>query len=229
MSDSIKSIADRMVDRTQSTPDFVAGALREAIVSGVIAPGSVVRQDLVAAEMAVSKIPVREALSRLEAEGLVRFQRNRGAEVTPVSIAEMRELFDMRRQLECLALERSIPLMTDADFVRARSVIDEARCSDEPSHLCRLNHDFHEALFAGAPDGPLRETIRRTMMLAERYIRLHLLMTGMMARTNTEHTELLRLARAGDVEAACAFMDRHLDKAVMRLSKHFEAEGFIHE
>ncbi len=224
--DSIKQIAERCADRSHSTPDFVAATLREAIVSGAIAPGSVIRQDTVAAEIDVSKIPVREALSRLEAEGLVQFQRNRGAEVAPVSIAQMRELFAMRERLECLALEYSIPNLTKPDFVRARAVIKQAKRSSDPVELCRFNHDFHEILYSGAADGLLRDTIRRLMTLAERYIRIHLRMTGMSARTNAEHKELIRLARDRDIDGAGELMTVHLAKAAQRLARHFEKQGF---
>ena len=84
----------------------VVDRLRTAIVSGQLQPGQALRQDALAEQYRLSKIPLREALNQLKAEGLVTFINNRGAMVSRLSAAEVDEIYTMRIALESLALER---------------------------------------------------------------------------------------------------------------------------
>jgi DNA-binding GntR family transcriptional regulator len=95
----------------QSLPDVIATDLRNRILSGDLAEGDLIRQELLAEEYDVSRMPVREALKRLDSEGLVVFINNRGATVTKHSLAEIAEFFDVRILLEVDLLKKSIPLM----------------------------------------------------------------------------------------------------------------------
>src|SRR6185503_9639094 len=96
--------------------DDLALALEEAIVSGEIAPGTVLRQEQLSERFEVSRTPVREALRRLAALGLVSFEPNRGVRVRSVSPAELREAYLVRAELESLATEVATPRMTAADL-----------------------------------------------------------------------------------------------------------------
>ena len=107
-----------------NTPDYIAGALRNAILQGRFQAGQPLRQDQIAAELGVSKVPVREALVQLKGEGLVTFLPNRGAVVTELSATEVDEIYSMRIALETKALERAIPYLSSADFIRARGVLE---------------------------------------------------------------------------------------------------------
>ena len=104
---------------SQNTADRIAEALRKAILQGQLHSGQSLRQDEIAATFQVSKIPVREALFQLQAEGLVDIIHNRGAIVTSLNTAEIEELYTMRIALETIALRRAIPRMTTADFLTA--------------------------------------------------------------------------------------------------------------
>ncbi|HLF69277.1 MAG TPA: GntR family transcriptional regulator [Gaiellaceae bacterium] len=170
-----------MSDGTKA--DDIALALEEAIVSGEIPPGSVLRQEQLSEQFQVSRTPVREALRRLAALGLVTFEPNRGVQVRMLSIDEIREAFMVRAELESLATEIATPKMTDedlADLARA-----EARFSElthrlvETSHAGRqdldlarewlhANHAFHDVVYAAA-EVPLIERMakaaRRTFLV----------------------------------------------------------------
>jgi len=207
---------------------MVAAVLRHAIVTGVLVPGESIRQDRVAADLEVSKIPVREALTKLESEGLVRFQRNRGAEVTPLSQEEMEEVFELRKQLECLALRRSIPNLTPADLATAKHLCAQANLAaqaNEPSGIAPANWAFHAALFAGLSDGPLMKMVRQANLLAARYIHVHLRKTNSVARSDREHRQILAACEKGDIARATELMAEHLDKAVSTLSSHLRDAG----
>src|SRR5881409_3602366 len=96
--------------------DDLALALEEAIVSGEIEPGTVLRQEQLSEQYRVSRTPVREALRRLAALGLVSFVPNRGVRVRTLSREELREAFLVRAELESLATELATPRMTPADL-----------------------------------------------------------------------------------------------------------------
>src|SRR5437899_7511638 len=116
----------------QSLPSAVADKLRDQIIRGEIAEGTQLRQDAIATQYQVSRIPVREALRQLEAEGLITIVPNRGAVVPALSPDDIEELFSIRALLEPEILKHSIPRLTDSDFAEADVVL--CRYEDELQH-----------------------------------------------------------------------------------------------
>ncbi len=203
-----------------ATPDWVAAIIRDAILDNALAPGAPARQDTIAAALGVSKIPVREALRRLEAEGLVRFERNRGVLVTDLSLDEAREIFSLRLALERVALERALPNLTDDDFATAAAVLDEEASATDIGRVGDINWRFHRLLY-GPGMGPHLRTILSTLLrLSERYVRLHLSRSDARRAAHDEHVALLAACRAGDRDHALNLLDDHLTKAIDRLSRH---------
>src|SRR3954453_8371035 len=109
----------------QTIASMTVEALRERILRGDYPEGEPLRQDALAEELGVSRIPVREALRQLEAEGLVTFSPHRGAVVSTLSLDEIEELFQLRADIECDLLQRAIPKMTAEQLDRATDVLDE--------------------------------------------------------------------------------------------------------
>jgi len=103
----------------QSLSAAVVERLREKILAGELREGEQLRQDAIAAEFQISRIPVREALSHLAAEGLIKIVANRGAVVSALSPDEIMQLFETRAVLECYMLRCAIPNMKAEDFQRA--------------------------------------------------------------------------------------------------------------
>src|SRR5690242_1059768 len=99
-------------------------AIRERILSGAYAEGDPLRQDAIAAELGVSRIPVREALRQLEVEGLVTFSPHRGAVVSTLSLKQIRELFELRADIEGDLIVRAVPHMSEEDDDRAEEILD---------------------------------------------------------------------------------------------------------
>src|SRR5262250_2703147 len=110
--------------RRQTLTSMTVDAIRERILRGRYPEGEPLRQDAIGSELGVSRIPVREALRQLEAEGLVTFSPHRGAVVTALSLDEIDELFELRADIECDLLRRAIPRMTNEQFDRAIEVLD---------------------------------------------------------------------------------------------------------
>src|SRR4029077_2026095 len=129
-----------------------ARALRDMILSGEIAEGEQLRQDALAAAHGVSRIPLREALRQLEAEGLVSFFPHRGAVVSTLSLAEIEELFEIRALIEADVLRRAIPHLTADDLDRAEEIVDTARVAfqreSDVGRWGELNWKFHSTLYA---------------------------------------------------------------------------------
>ncbi len=142
--------------------DEIALELEQAIVSGELSAGTVLRQEQLSDRFAVSRTPVREALRRLAALGLVTFEPNRGARVRTPSLEEMREAFLVRAELESLATELAVPLITERDLGeleeaehRFASLTDELRHRSFPAtdraqlvaEWVRANHAFHDIIY----------------------------------------------------------------------------------
>src|SRR5215469_12834329 len=107
----------------QSLGAAVVERLREKILNGELREGEQLRQDAIAAEFQISRIPVREALSHLAAEGLITIVANRGAVVSALAPEEIEELFETRAVLECYMLRAAIPNFTDDDFHKAEEIL----------------------------------------------------------------------------------------------------------
>src|SRR5262245_19519843 len=110
--------------RRQTLTSMTVDAIRERILRGNYPEGEPLRQDAIGAELGVSRIPVREALRQLEAEGLVIFNPHRGAIVSVLSLKQIREVFELRAEIEGDLIRRAVPLMQAEDHDKADEILD---------------------------------------------------------------------------------------------------------
>ncbi|WP_417331303.1 GntR family transcriptional regulator [Halomonas cupida] len=196
---------------------FVADDLRGRILGGEFQGGTQLRQDALASDYDVSRIPVREALLTLESEGLVEFHPHRGAFTTELSVARIRELFELRILLETHTLRRAIGCLTDADLKKAEDILekyDKALDSGgEIGNWSEYNFAFHHALYAPSELPETLAIISQLNTKSDRYIRMQLLYTQEIEKAEREHHGLLELARRGDVEQACELLKTHIQEA----------------
>lgn len=201
----------------QSLTSAVADKLRDQIIRGEIPEGAQLRQDAIATQYQVSRIPVREALRQLEAEGLITIMPNRGAIVPALSPADIEELFSIRALLEPEVLKLSIPHLTEEDLSEADSVlstyVSELRRQDHLSAWGRLNWQFHSILYSRANQPRFLSIIRNVNNSGERYTRLQLYLTHGVKRANEEHHRILDLCRQRNVAAACDLLREHIRHA----------------
>ena len=143
---------------------LVAEAIRQKILIGDIKAGDPIRQAALAAELDVSRIPVREALLLLEGEGLVNFEAHKGATAAELSVAEVDEIFELRATLEVELLKNSLPNMSEQDFDNAKNALEvlEKKMKDVADELevAVFNKDFHFSLYVGA-DRPLTRELSK--------------------------------------------------------------------
>ncbi|MGV1757339.1 GntR family transcriptional regulator [Rhizobium sp. A22-96] len=206
--------------KAPSTSDLILKFIRDSIADGSLDEGEPIRQDDVARLFNVSKIPVREALKRLEAEGLVEFHRNRGAVVTSVSEPEIVQIFEVRAILESNALRLSVPFMTEKTFEKAQAYCDAFAGETDVARWSELNWQFHSCLYEDAERPYLVSTIRSVNDRLERYLRVQLTLSHGKETADREHRELLAICRTGDVEKAAAFLTDHIMGACQSLQHH---------
>lgn len=193
--------------------DIIAKHIREAIITGDFDEGEPIRQDDVAKLFDVSKIPVREALKRLEAEGMVEFQRNRGAIVKSVSEPEIAQIFEVRAMLESSALRFSVPLMTEDTFRRAQEYCDAFANETNVARYAELNWQFHSCLYEDADRPFLLNLIRSVNDRVERYLRIQLTLSGGTGVDDREHREILAACRTRNAEKAATLLYQHISKS----------------
>ncbi len=210
--------------QAQSTPDVVAHVLREAILRGFYDAGQPLRQDEIATTLQVSKIPVREALRRLEAEGLVVFHANRGAIVAPLNPAEAQEIAEIRIALETLALRLALPNLTPRDLRHARGVLDDLDSEQDSAQWGALNREFHQTLYTPALRPQLLALIVTQHRRFDRYMRMVLDTMRHQQASQAQHRALLAACEGHDTTTATQILEQHIAEATRLLVEQLPAE-----
>jgi DNA-binding GntR family transcriptional regulator len=193
--------------------ESIADALRVAILRGNLESGQALKQDEIAAQFGISKIPVREALIQLKAEGLVNFYPNRGAFVSELSAAEADEIYVMRIALETAVLARAIPHLTVTDLKHAKEILDAIDQEENIAKWGELNWEFHATLYSPAALPRVMETIRTLHSNIARYLVLYLAGMAYQKKSQKEHRAILEACRHGNTEKAVAVLVVHLQGA----------------
>jgi DNA-binding GntR family transcriptional regulator len=210
--------------RTMS--EQVVSRIRERILTGAYAPGSPLLQDAIAAEFGVSKIPVREALVQLRADGLVDIFAHRGFQVRPLSTAELEEVFRLRLALEPAAVAHGAQIADAEDRLRAASALSALNEALEHGDLGlsgEFNSRFHLALVVPRLQPVSNEVLYRLHTLAQRYVRLHLVPAGRSTRATREHTALHAAWLAGRVREVRSLARAHIEETRRELSSYLSS------
>lgn len=190
--------------------EFVSDTLRKAILTGAIKGGEPLKQDRLAAAFGVSRMPVREALRQLEAEGLIEFIPHRGAIVAKAEPLKISEIYEIRRLLEAYALKRSIPNLTNQELAKASSILDDVASERDVTKKGALNRQFHLALYAGFRGKRMIGVIEAQYFAIDRYSRTLPSQGGGQDRSYKEHREILRLCSYHDAKGAAKALTDHL-------------------
>jgi DNA-binding GntR family transcriptional regulator len=206
----------------QTVSGQVLEALRDRILSGAYPEAEPLRQDALAAELGVSRIPIREALRQLEAEGLVAFSPHCGAVVSSLSVSEIEELFELRGLVESELIREAVPLLTPDDMARADTILDAYESAFERRDIGEwgaLNWRYHSTLLSAA-DRPLTLGIlHRLHNQSDRYTRMQLALTHGEDRASGEHRQIAAAVRAGDAAQASELLRRHIVDAGRSLTE----------
>jgi DNA-binding GntR family transcriptional regulator len=206
----------------QTVTGQVVTALRDRILSGEYAEGEPVRQDAVAADLGVSRIPVREALRQLEAEGLVTFNPHCGAVVSTLSLSEIEELFDLRGLVESELMKEAVPRLTADDLARADTILEAyeaAFARRDVGEWGALNWRFHSTLLSAANRPLTLGLLQKLHNQSDRYTRMQLALTHGESTATSEHQEIAAAARARQADRASSLLRAHIVSAGRSLTE----------
>jgi len=209
--------------RFENLPDIVHDYLRQRIMAGAVATGSPLRQETIARELGVSRVPVREALGRLEAEGLVKFRPRRGYLVSELDPEEITEIFEIRGLLEKQGAGLAARKRTEEDIAEVEvlvlamdKVLDPA--PESIARFARLNREFHAQLVACSRRPRLCRLLENLRDQVEGYVRIDATTLGRLAEAQDEHHEIFEAFRAGDARQTarlCAAHSNHTSQNVL--------------
>jgi DNA-binding GntR family transcriptional regulator len=222
---NLNELAANVLQQQRSTPDLIADALREAILQGIFQESQSLRQDEIATQFGVSRIPVREALKQLEAEGLVKLHLNRGAMVSVLTAAEAQEICEIRSALEVTAMQLAIPKLIAADIEKAAVILEATNQTSDAGMLAKLNWDFHATLYTSAERPRLLTMIKNLHVNCDRYVRVQLAQMDYQERSQKEHYQLLDACRQRDSKTAVRLLKRHIDTAGEQLVTYLQEKA----
>jgi DNA-binding GntR family transcriptional regulator len=194
--------------------------LRAEILADRLAPGTLLQEVALARLLGVSRGPVREALGRLAAEGLVTVRPRRGAVVRELSSEEFVEAYQLREALETMAVRLAVPRLTAGDHAGLEALVERmaehAEAGDVHAFF-EANAAFHQAFVDAAGNRMLEEAYRQLLSQIDRYRLRSLQLRGDMRRSIAEHRAILRAVRAGNVEKAVHLVSEHIRVPRIRL------------
>lgn len=194
----------------RSAPQLIAESLRAAIVNGTLQPGEALRQDVLAQHYEVSRIPVREALRRLESEGWVRFLPNIGASVMPLCAEDALEIYEARAALECMLLRLAIPHHSKASLDVVRKLLASIAKLSDAGERTELEKAFYLALYEPARRSRTMDLVSSLMDQGERYQRLGLTNAQRRKEVQAECVSIVAACAKQEVDRACEILERQL-------------------
>jgi DNA-binding GntR family transcriptional regulator len=202
----------------------IADRLRAAILEGSYLPGERIRQEDVAARSGASRIPVREALRMLDAEGLVTLVANSGAWVTKLTLDECVETYLIRERLEPLLLRMSMRHLEDAMVDRLAALAADMEAGTGVDAFMRADREFHLASYAGAASGSTWQIIHRMWNTTQHYRRefTRRAAGSGLSVTHLEHRLLLDSIRRQDADDAERVLVTHIRRTRLELEMHPE-------
>lgn len=206
----------------QTTPQHALERLRRAVVAGELRPGDRIRQEEVAAELGISVASVREALTVLEQEGQVRYEPRRGYFVAELDVADLEEIYDLRRVLETRAARLALPLLDAAAMARLRAAAtacaDASAAGDVAAEL-DANRRFHFALLEVPGQPHSIRVIRMLWDATEPYRALYYSAPEERRRSLEAHERILAAVADRDADRLVAELDAHRDEALAVLRR----------
>lgn len=203
--------------RCNLTPDEIAAAIRLEILRGEFEPGSSARQDELAARFSVSRVPVREALRSLVAEGLMTWEPQRGFRVARLAPEEAREILEIRSVLEVQALQWGFARISPDSIGAAEAALRRSEQTHSIDEWSEMNGRFHTAILTPCNRPLLLAMIQQLNNRVDHYIRLLIARSDYRARAEREHRAILAAIEVGNLIAASSLLKQHVEDTAVRL------------
>jgi DNA-binding GntR family transcriptional regulator len=211
---ALASLIVRMRERHDTAQELVLETLREAILDGILPPGSRLRQEDLATAFDTSRIPVREALRALEYEGLARSEPHRGFSVTSLDADQIEEIYELRIVLETHAVRVAIPLLTEDDLQDLQRLYDELEAVGSGDEKLARREAFYLRLYGVTARPRLVGLIARLRQEVARSLRWKLVQQSM-----SHHEIFFDAIRNGDADLAAAELASHYRKIAALLRR----------
>jgi DNA-binding GntR family transcriptional regulator len=204
------TLASGKLSRSTTAID-VMRVLKQRILAGHYAEDQFIRQELIAQELGVSRIPVREALAQLEAEGLVVREKYRGAIVPKLSVTEIEEIYALRLMIEPYLLRAAIANITPAQIDHLRAIVAKSREAQDMADWAGLNLDFHRSLYEAAEKPLSLQLLDNLLSRADRYLKMQRFLSNQtQEESDAEHQRILDFVIAGDADGAVDALCAHI-------------------
>jgi DNA-binding GntR family transcriptional regulator len=210
------------LDDRRSFSENIAIWLRDAIRSGELADGSELNQIALADRFGVSRVPVREAMRQLQAEGWIDAKRHQRAVVRGISRERILEILELRAVIETFLIEKAVATIAPADLQRLAALCDEMDATADHQHWLELNQTFHSALYASANSVTATELLEQLGAQVERYIRSHGEHISREGEADAEHRAILAAAGRRDVAEARRLVQLHISHTTQRFRESTE-------
>jgi len=203
----------------------VADAIRDAIMRGELTVGERLPLEELGKELGVSRMPVREALIRLEKEGLVVFHTRRGAMVAGMTMDQAVDITNLRTLLETDALKRAMDRFEPKHFAEARAVLEQARNTTDADELGDLHWQFHHCLYAPCNRPIQLETIDTLHANVDRYFRMVWREAGLRKNWIDDHEKIVETLESGHLAEALSMITDHMLGTLERMKEFLETHA----
>jgi len=207
--------------------DVVFNTLRQAILKGELEPGERLMEIQLAERLGVSRTPIREAIRKLELEGLVLMIPRKGAEVARISEKSLRDVLELRRSLEELAIELACQRMTEEEIdglERAQKAFREAVDSRDVMLMAETDEKYHEIIYQGTKNSRLVQILNNLREQMYRYRLEYIKDADKRQILLIEHDNILKAVRGRRVAEAKAAMREHIDNQEITVSKNIKEQ-----
>lgn len=202
----LSELASQLSGGYRSVGAMVYDILRDAILTGTLAPGQKLRQETLADAIGVSRVPVRSALIQLEADGLIEVHDRRGATVKTLSRSQAEEIYALRTVLETYALRNSMLTMTEDRLAKLREYAEVSDSESEGAEFVAARTQFYAELYDSKNNPLLWELIEDLRLKVGRYVLGWRLVNG----HSHSHTVLADTVAKGGLDASLAALEAHL-------------------
>lgn len=210
-------------EKRRTAQEIAYEAVKAAILRGDLAEGVRLQQTMLASQLEVSTTPVREALSRLASEGLVRIDAHRGAIVRGLDDTELDEIYQLRQMLEPQATRKAVEHITDEELDQAEDLWRRMEDHSDPAEWAENNRQFHALIVAAAHSPRLESILKGLRDSSTRYVQWSVTVDPQrFIAANQDHRDLIAACRARDGDWAASIEERHLNGTVEALRRRLE-------
>jgi DNA-binding GntR family transcriptional regulator len=207
--------------RPGKSSERIYNQLKKEILLNQLNAGNSLKQDKIANQFQVSKIPVREALKRLEADGLVEFKARRGAFVIELTQERILENLEIRIALETRAIKLAIPNMTERDLADAGNILMNYQNTDKVEKWSELNQKFHHCLYAPCGLPYLLDLIKKLKERTNCFMRLKISQVSGLERPHREHLAILAACKSKDAVRGSELIEEHIEFTKKEVTAYF--------